>query len=440
MNLSRRALIEGLIALPSATILLPSCGRPPETPLAHLHGQAWVHGAYQHYADKYVNLQTSAETQSQSAYAVIAQKGVVSLDALQSREVPFHIRVDGERAGFKIERNLPERLTFTADMSEDDRKLVTENWSKAREHIHTDYAEIRRMNWALTALFEQLQKIRSAVENGRFEQYRLVRQLDGLAQGKLPFELPYQVTKEDYERVLYLLVERLDDDRDRLENTESAIVAVGLTARATDAGSGSLSANLHEVLLAVVADAESSRPRPSTYPASDAHDAQVAKGKERVEAIRKDTEYAAWLREERNREFQQVGFLLAVFDQITGVQTSVVFRQVIDIFSGDADYLTYLQAIAGLVPIAGRLSGSLTQAIETTRKVRDAAGKLKGAYDDAAAINAAVRDAGVVNVGSQYARKRLTRQLSFFKNRTQLDDAAAAIRDSSLMKAALPDV
>jgi len=159
-----------------------------------------------------------------------------------------------------------------------------------------------------------------------------------------------------------------------------------------------------------------------------------------VAAIRKDPEYTAWLREERNREFQQVGFLLAVFDQLTGVQTSVVFRQVIDIFSGDADYLTYLQAISALVPVVGRLSGSLTQAIETTRKVRDVAGKMKGALDDAAAISDAVKDAGVVNVGSQYARKRLNKQLSFFKNKTRLDEAAAEIRESGLMKAALPDV
>jgi len=440
MSVSRRAFLGSLLSLPTATILLPACTRHPQTPLAHLYGQGWVHGAYEHYAAKYVALQESAESRSQTAYALLAQKGIVSLDALQSREVPFHIRIDRDHKGFELERDLPERLTFTADMNDSDRKVATERWTRARQHVHTDYVEIRRLNWALTTLFSQLQRIRSAVENGTLEQYRLVRQIDTLGEGKLPFPLPYQVTSQDYDRVLHLLIDRLDDDHARLECVESSIVSVGLTARATDAGSASLAANLRAVLLAVVEDSAASRPRPASFPGSDAHDASLSRGRERAAALRRTPGYIAWLAEERNRELQQVGFLLIVFDQLAGMNTSAVFRKVLDIFSGNADYLTYLEAIAGVVPGGGRLSAVLGKAIETTRKVRAVARKIEGAMDDAQAMAAAAREAGVVNVASHYARSRLARQLSFFESKARLDEAAEAIRENPLMRAALPEL
>jgi hypothetical protein len=448
MSLSRRTFLgasltfPSLIYLPSLPLIASSCGkREPETPLAHLYGRQWVHGAYEMYAGKYVSLQNHAETTSQQAYAVLAQKGIVALEALQSREVPFHIHVDRDRKGFEVERNLPERLTFNADMTDADRHAATANWSKAREHIHTDYSEIRRLNWALTSLFGQLQRIRSAVDNGRIEQYRLARQLSALTEGSLPFALPYQVTLQDYEKVLYLLVERIDNDRARLQGVEASIISVGLTARATDAGSGSLAGNLHQVLLAVVQDSEASRPRPADFPKdSDKHDGQLSKGKELSDAIRKSPEYAAWLKQEREKELQQVGFLLSIFDKVTGLDTSTAFRQVVDIFSGDADYLTYLRVVAGLVPGGGLVSKALNQAVEITAMVRDVTKKIETGVKTADAVVSATKDKGVVNAGSQYARSRLNKQLIYYKDQAEATGVAESLKATELMKSALPQI
>ncbi len=125
---TRREILGGLatfplIALVSSPPLIAACGsRPPETPLAHLYGQEWVHGAYNLYSTKYAAVQTSADATSHDVYRVLAQKGIVALDALQSRDVPFYVRVDAGAQAFKIERQVPERLTYTAAMSDTDRK------------------------------------------------------------------------------------------------------------------------------------------------------------------------------------------------------------------------------------------------------------------------------------------------------------------------------
>jgi hypothetical protein len=428
-------------SLPAAPLLAGGCKSEPKTPLAHLYGKQWVHGAYELYAGKYVGLQSDSETTSQQAYAVLAQKGITSLEALQSREVPFIIRVVDEGKGFALERNLPERLTFSADMTEADREATTRHWNKAREHIHTDYAEIRRLNWALNRLFGQLQRIRAAIDHAHFEQYRLARTVTALRQGSLPFALLFQVTAADYERVLCLLVERLEDDGHRLEGVEAAVVSVGLTARATDAGSGSLAANLHRVLLAVVQDGEASRPRPADFPASsDQHDGQVARGRELLDAILKSPQYQAWLKQERDKELQQIGFLLSVFDQVTGLGTSAIFRQVIDIFSGDADYLSYLKLAAAIVPGGNVLSKALNTAIEVTVKVREVSAKIETGRKTAEEIITATRDRGVVNAGSEYARARLQKQLVYYRDKAEARADAEALGATSLMRSVLPQI
>ena len=78
----------------------------------------WVHGTYAHYAKAYVDVEDQAQTSSFDAYKLLAQKGIAALDALQSREVPFFIRVAPDGASFRVERDVPERLTFSADMSQ----------------------------------------------------------------------------------------------------------------------------------------------------------------------------------------------------------------------------------------------------------------------------------------------------------------------------------
>jgi hypothetical protein len=453
-----------VLSLGTAPLWLPGCAHQEETPLAHLYGKDWVHGAYELYASKYAGVQTASEKATRSAYSVIAQKGVTALAALQTREVPFFIRVDGGEQGFTIAREVPERLTFTADMSDADRQTAQAKWEKAREFVHADYEEIRRLNWALTTLLSQLQHVRSAIEQGKLEQYRKVRQLSALAEGeKPPFELPFQVGVPDYKDVLYLLLERLDDDALRLSRVESDIVTVGLTARATDTNSGSLAANLDKVLLAVVADADATSPRAASFPQQD-DDRQkyLARGKELFDSIRQTPEYVTWEKHERTKAFDQIGGLLSVLDSVTGLHTSAIYAQVLDIWRGDADYFSYLKMLVKMLPGGSAVAKVADQAIELTEKVRKVAGQVqKGvaiagkAIDtgkklasgqlpqvpqlpDAGGVLQLAKDGGLLNAGSEFARSKLEKQLAFLKDSKELDQVTGMLGESSLMKGALP--
>jgi hypothetical protein len=447
-----------VLTLGSAPLWLPACAHREETPLAHLYGQDWVHGAYELYAGKYASIQTSSEKATQSAYAVLAQKGVAALDALQTREVPFYIRVDEGEKGFKVGRDVPERLTFTADMSDADRQSAQTRWEKAREHIHTDYEEIRKLDWALTTLLSQLQHVRRAIEHGKIEQYQQVRQLAALAEGdKPPFELPFQVSVGDYRDILLMLLERLDDDSKRLARVESDIVTVGLTARATDANSASLAANLHKVLLAVVSDAEASPPRPAAFPGgSDEKAKYLARGKELYDSIKQTPEYIAWEKHERTKAFDQIGTLLTLVDAMTGLHASAVYQQVLDIWRGDADYFSYLKTLVKMLPGGSAVAKVANDAIDLTEKVRKVAGQVQkglsmagGALDagkkiaggqlpDAGGVLQLAKDGGLLNAGSDLARANLGKQLAFFKDQKDLDQVKGMLGDSSLMKDALP--
>ena len=134
MTLTRRELMQ-LIAL--ASLGSAGCARPPRTPLAHLSGEQWVHGVYEMHARHYHDVQLGAETSSHGAYRILAQKGVSALDGLQAREAPFFIRVRPENR-FEVERAIPERLTFTAEMTAAERQSATEAWKLAREVAQGD--------------------------------------------------------------------------------------------------------------------------------------------------------------------------------------------------------------------------------------------------------------------------------------------------------------
>src|SRR5262249_55233887 len=153
------------------------------------------------------------------------------------------------------------------------------------------------------------------------------RQVLEVHAGTLPFELPYQVSKKDYELVLVLLIERLENDRMRLQGIESAIVTVGLTARATDARSASLAANLRTVLPAVVEDAAASEPRPPAFPSTpEERERLEAGGRKLIATILKSPEYAAWQKRERDKALEQVGAILGILDQVTGLPASKVYK------------------------------------------------------------------------------------------------------------------
>jgi hypothetical protein len=444
-----------VLSLGTSPIWIPTLGcqsKPPETPLAHLYGQDWVHGAYSLYATKYQGVQTSAESNSKTAYRVLAQKGVVSLEALQSRDVPFFMRVDPDAQSFAIERDVPERLTFTAGMSDADRDAATKQWEKAREHIHTDYEEIRRLNWALTTLLQQLQQIRNAIESGKTEQFRLVRQLSVMNEGgQPPFQLPYQVTNVDYSMILALLLERLDDDKTRLARMESDIAAVGLITRATDAGSGSLSSNIHKLLLAVVRDADATEPRAPAFPQQqNERDKLIAHGKQLYDTIKASPEYVAWEKAEREKAWDQIGSMLSMLDSLTGLKTSVIYHQLLDIWRGDADYLSYLKSAIGMLPFGQEVLKTVNQAVEITEKVRGAVGKVeqgiavaqRGIGDlqggDLDSVLQATKDTGLLNTASQFARTKIDKQLSFYKDQQEVTEVTSAIQDTPLLRDMIP--
>jgi hypothetical protein len=461
---ARRRLIRLVATLPLWPLV--GCAKPPQTPLAHLYGQEWVHGAYAMYAQRYLDVQSSAEQSSNDAYRVLAQKGVTALDALQSREVPFLLKVDPQTSAFQIEREVPERLMFSSNMNDADRRAATEAWKRAREHIHSDYEEIHRLNWALTTLLGQLNRIRSAIDEAHLEQYKLTRQLDELnGGGEAPFQLPYQVSRADYQNVLFLLLIRLDNDRSRLDGIEKDIVAVGLTVRATDAGSGSLAANIHKVLLAVVTDADASPPSPAEFPKEDEPRAKMlASAKELAQKIGASAEYKTWKKKEETKTWEAFGSVLPLIDAFTHIPVSAIYRQVLSLWRGDGDYLAHLKTLAALVPGGGQVSKTIIEAIETTEKVRRVATTVQGVMKDGVSADGAAQAllqrgeqltdsalaraqgaafaqaGGLVNTATEFGRSRLDKQLAFFTKKEEVVDVQSLLARTPLMAQALPSI
>lgn len=426
--------------------LLSACGkREPETPLAHLYGKDWVHGAYRHYAQVYIEVEGRARRRSTDSYKILAQRGVTSLTNLQAREVPFHIRVAQDERSFRVERDVPERLTFHAGMSQAERDVTTKNWKLARDHIHQDYIEVRHLDYALGNLLSQVQSLRVAADEGRIEQFRICRQHLELNQGgELPFELPYRVTKEDYVRVLELLVLRLERDRARTAALESSMVTVGLTARATDAGSGSLAENLTLTLLAVTRDAEAMDRQSGEYPQGEALAGELRQGTALVHEIQGGDEFKSWLAAQREAE-DQLGKLLVILDSVTGLPTSSIYRQVMRLWRGDADYLDYLASAVSLLPGGSRALQVVKTAVERTQEYRATYAKAVRLVGDPREVKERLARgeldvAGMLNTGSQYARQRLDRQLVYLGNRTELDDARRELESLDALQGPPPEV
>ncbi len=427
--------------------LLAGCGaREPETPLAHLYGRDWVHGAYRHYADVYIEVEGRARQQSTGSYKILSQRGVTSLTNLQAREVPFHIRVAKDEQSFRVQRDLPERLTFRAGMSQADRDVATKHWKLARDHIHQDYIEIRHLDYALGNLLSQVQALRIAGDEGRVEQYRICRQHLELSQGgELPFELPYQVSRADYVQVLELLVLRLERDRKRTAALESSMVTVGLTARATDAGSGSLAQNLTLTLLAVTRDAEAMERQSAEYPQGEAlaADLQVASGL--VHQIQDSAEFKTWLAAQREAE-DQLGQLLVILDAVTGLPTSAVYRQMMRLWRGEADYLDYLSTAVMLLPGGSEAARIVKGAVERTQEYRATYRKAVRLVGDVREVKQRLArgelDVGgmLLNTGSQYARERLDRQLVYLRDTTQLEEAQRELESLDALRGPIPEV
>jgi hypothetical protein len=431
----RRVVLATGLSLPAGlTLTAGGCAPKPTTPLAHLYGDQWVHGAYELYGDSFGELERAAHGSAMDAYRVLAGRGIGALDGLQEREVPFFIRAQPDSGRFGIQRTVPERLTYTADMSEEDRAAAKAAWERARENIQRDYEEVRTLEWALSELLGRLVEVRSAMEKSREEQFRLTRQLREVGEGSLPYELPYQVKPSNYASVVAMLVARLEDERARLAALESAVVSVGLTVRATDAGSASLASNLRKVLLGVVHDAEGAEPDKAVFPSEGDRQGVEKRGRALAAEIEKSPEYAAWLKREREAELDQIGAFLSVLDQVTGLPTSAVFKQAVTILSGDADYLDYLKLAASIAPHGSEISSVMDTAVTLTSTVRSASG-------DAARLLAAAEagDAGVLlNHSTSYARRHVNKQLAFYESAEEADQVAQALAAAPLMSRPMP--
>jgi hypothetical protein len=429
-RLGRRTFLAGVGGSIALGPLAGCATAPKRPPLAHLYGDQWVQGAYGLYAKEYRGLTDDAQQASFTAYGTLARRGADALTGLQTREVPFSIRVQAGDRSFRVERDLPERLTFDASMTADDRARAQAAFAKAREHLHTDYEEIRKLDDSLTTLLAQVQRVRRAIDEGDREEFRLVRQIVQLRAGQEPpFPLPYQVSRERYLDVLHLLLERLDDDTRRLASLEASMVTVGLVARATDRLSGSRAENLHRVLLAVDEDAAASEPRSVDYPGDETRRrAALERGRALVDEISKDPVYLQWEKRERTSELDRLGALIAVLDAATGLPVSSVYRQAIEIWRGEADYLSYLRTVARFLPGGSVIERTLVEAIAITEKARRVVGTVDAALSgELLTAELQKRGAGLVNTASAFGRDRLSKQLVFFDQAEQATRARAEV-------------
>jgi len=78
--------------------------------------QDWVRGAYGLYAGKFAGVQTTRRPELRGVQGP-RQRGSSRSTALQQRDVPFTMRVSDDEAVLAIARSVPDRLTFTADMT-----------------------------------------------------------------------------------------------------------------------------------------------------------------------------------------------------------------------------------------------------------------------------------------------------------------------------------
>ncbi|MEZ4221081.1 MAG: hypothetical protein R3B13_09130 [Polyangiaceae bacterium] len=419
----------------SACLVLASSCQPraPETPLAHLYGRDWVTGAYTHYADAHRRVEGHARDESVTARRVLAQQGVDALAMLQRREVPFWVRVSADSQSFRVERSVPERLTFTANMSADERNAATRAWKLAREHIQQDYEDVRALDGALGRLLASVGELRHAVDVGGIEQFRICRQLTVLDEGgELPFQLPYQVSRDDYRSILLLLLDRLETEGQRLERLESSLVAMGLTARAADSGSLSLSRNLEKVLLSVDQDAANLEAADTQYPEGEAQSAAMRRALALRARIVASPEYVAWLRAER-AAMDVIGQFLSIIDTATGLPASALYRQILGLWRGDGDYLDFLQLAMSMVPGGTALRSTLDQAVDHTqrarrmlRKAEQVSATLRGAREDGSAL---LEQGGLLNVATSKAQALLPKQLVFYEQAEEAERVRQELRE-----------
>ncbi len=395
-----RFLSAGLGAVCLCMVFSGGCAHRSKTPFDHLYGPQWCQGVYKGYADQWDGLRMGTEIAVRESYGVLTREGVSALDRLQSRSTPFYVLADPVSDRFVIRREVPDRLMFTADMSAQDRERAQTEFDASREHIASDYSDVKRLEWALNGLLDQLVRVGSAMQSANREMFNIVQIRQALREGELPFELPYQVTVKQYDDVLLLVLGRLEKDVNDLKNLESGIMAVVLAVRATGDGSGSLTGNIEAAVLAAVLDgdnAASNRYSP-VMPDGEQWIALRMRGDQGFTRILADPTYGEYVAAKGGIGPDPLGMVLSLVDSVTGTKLGSVAKQVRSIMDGEKpDFFELLKSAASFVPrgtMVGQMLGKAVDLTDTFQKTVKKVQKVKATVGKVKATVGKVKNAG----------------------------------------------
>jgi hypothetical protein len=431
-----RLLSAGLGAACLCVLFAGGCAHRSKTPFDHLYGPQWCQGVYKGYAEQWDGLRMGTEIAVRESYGVLTREGVSALDRLQSRSTPFYVLADPVSDRFVIRREVPQRLMFTADMSAQDRERAQIEFDASREHIASDYSDVKRLEWALNGLLDQLARVGIAMQNANREMFNIVQIRQSLREGELPFELPYQVTVKQYDDVLLLVLGRLEKDVNDLRALESGIMAVVLAVRATGDGSGSLTGNIEAAVLAAVLDGDNAAANrdPPVMPEGEQWIALRLRGDQGFTRILADPTYGEYVAAKGGVGPDPLGMVLSIVDSMAGTRLASVARQVRSVMEGEKpDFFELLKSAASFVPrgtMVGQMLGKAVDLTDTFRKtvkkveeVKVAVGKVRtagealksGNVDPGALFNVdvSIQDAGkqIVFMKDMNARVEIQNQL-----------------------------
>jgi hypothetical protein len=375
-----------------AALLAGGCAHKPKTPFEHLYGEAWCQGVYQGYSEQYDAVLTGAGINVKQSYSYLVREGVVALARLQSRGTPFFVGLDQASGAFQIRREVPERLTFTADMTDEDRRLATEQFELARAHIAEDYTDVQRLEHSLNGLLDTLTGIRGVIQRTEQEMFNLSQIRQAMREGDLPFEMPYQVTPKRYDDVLVLLLARLEHDLGDLRALESGILTVVLAARATDTRGQSLAGNIEVAVLASMEDQSNSAARrlPPAMPDGELWISQHTAGEQIFARIAADPAYQQFAAA-KTAGPDPIGAVLSVIDAAYGTHLADAARAVRTMIEGgDVDYFALLKGVASIAPAGTVVGEVLDKAVMLTDTYR----KAVASVDKAKALAGKVKNAG----------------------------------------------
>jgi hypothetical protein len=358
-----------------AACLAGACAHKQKTPFDHLYGEGWCQGVYQGYAERYEVVYQGAGERARGSYTYLVREGVAALTRLQSRGTPFFVGIDPASGRFSLKREVPERLTFTADMTDEDRRRATAQFEQARQHIAEDYTDVERLEHALNGLLDTLTGVRGVIRQTEEELYNLTRIRESLKRGEPPFELPYQVTLKRYDEVLVLLLARLDQDLSDLEALDSGILAVVLTARATDARGQSLTGNIEVAVLASIEDLNAARERrlPPVLPSGEVWIGQAHAGEEIFARIAADPAYKQYAAAKGSIGPDPIGAVLSIVDSVWGTHLTDAASAVRNMIEGgEVDYFALLKGAASLAPRGTMVGDMLDKAVELTETYQKA--------------------------------------------------------------------